>query len=85
MAFRRFDHIDEMLDVARNCSNDLKLAKLRIAVLRWLIAHDGPVTMGEYPGDDGQADGPQEADRGFAALRSPPMRLDRFAPTAASI
>jgi hypothetical protein len=64
MAFRRFDHIDEMLDVTRNASNNLKLAKLRIAVLRWLIAHDGPATMGEYPGDDGQADSPQEADRG---------------------
>src|SRR6516165_2436667 len=32
-AFRRFDHIDEMLDVARNGSNDLKLAKKRIAVV----------------------------------------------------
>jgi hypothetical protein len=64
MAFRRFDHIDEMLNVARNCSNDLKVAKLRIAVLKWLIAHDGPATMGEYPRDDGQADSPQEADRG---------------------
>jgi hypothetical protein len=31
---RRFDHIDEMLDVARNGSNDLKLAKKRIAVAR---------------------------------------------------
>jgi hypothetical protein len=41
MDFRRFDHMDEMLNVARNCSNDLKLAKLRIAVLKWLIAHDG--------------------------------------------
>jgi hypothetical protein len=40
--FRRFDHIDEMLDVARNGSIDPKLAAQRIAVLRWLIAHDGP-------------------------------------------
>jgi hypothetical protein len=47
MAFRRFDHIDEILDVARNGSNDLKLAKQRIAVLQWLIAHDGPTAMEE--------------------------------------
>ena len=32
-AFRRFHHIDEMLDVARNGSNDLKLAKKCIAVV----------------------------------------------------
>ena len=44
-AFRRFDHFDEMLNVARNCSNDLKLAKLRIGVLKWLIAHDGPAAI----------------------------------------
>jgi hypothetical protein len=51
MAFRRFDHIDEILDVARNGSNDLKFAKQRIAVLQWLIAHDGPAAMEEDPGD----------------------------------
>ena len=28
-----------------NCSNDLKLAKLRIGVLKWLIAHDGPAAI----------------------------------------
>jgi hypothetical protein len=46
MAFRRFDHIVEMLDVVRDGSNDLKLAKQRIAVLtgqlRWRKI---PVTM----------------------------------------
>jgi hypothetical protein len=52
MAFRRFDHIDEILNVARNCSIDLKVAKLRIAVLKWLIAHDGPAAMEEDPGDN---------------------------------
>jgi hypothetical protein len=49
MDFRRFDHIDEMLDVARGRGNDvlskdgLARAKQRIAVLQWLIAHDGSV------------------------------------------
>ena len=48
MAFRRFDHMDEMLTVARGGGNDvltkegLARAKQRIAVLQWLIAHDGP-------------------------------------------
>jgi hypothetical protein len=53
MAFRRFDHMDEMLTVARGGGNDvltkeaLARAKQRIAVLQWLIAHDGPTAMEE--------------------------------------
>ena len=52
MEFRPFDHIEEMLDVARDGSNDLKLASERIAGLRWLIAHDGPTAMEEGSGDN---------------------------------
>ena len=66
MAFRRFDHIDEIINVTRAIGDtiEIRAAEAKIASLQWLIAHDGPATMGEYPGDDGQADSPQEADRG---------------------
>jgi hypothetical protein len=66
MAFRRYDHIDEIIKITRaiGTTEDVRSAKAKIASFQWLIAHDGPATMGEYPGDDGQADRPQEADRG---------------------
>jgi len=66
MAFRRFDHIDEIIKITRAIGDGMEIgaAKAKIASFQWLIAHDGPATMGEYPGDDGQADSPQEADRG---------------------
>ena len=65
MAFRRFDHIDEIINVTRAKDTiEITAAEAKIASLQWLIAHDGPAAMGEYPGDDGQADSPQEADRG---------------------
>jgi len=66
MAFRRFDHIDEIINVTRAIGDtiEIRAAEAKIASLQWLIAHDGPAAMGEYPGDDGQADSPQEADRG---------------------
>ena len=65
MAFRRFDYIDEIINVTRAIDTiEIRAAEAKIASLQWLIAHDGPAAMGEYPGDDGQADSPQEADRG---------------------
>ena len=66
MAFRRFDHMDEIINVTRALGDGMEIgvAKAKIASLQWLIAHDGPATMGEYPGDDGQADSPQEPTEG---------------------
>jgi len=66
MAFRRFDHIDEIINVTRAIGDtiEIRAAEAKIASLQWLIAHDGPAAMGEYLGDDGQAGSPQEADRG---------------------
>ena len=55
MAFRRFDHIDEIINVTRAKDTiEITAAEAKIASLQWLIAHDGPAAMGEYPGDDGQ-------------------------------
>jgi hypothetical protein len=66
MAFRRFDHIDEIINFTRAIGDtiEIRAAEAKIASLQWLIAHDGPAAMGEYPSDDGQADSPQEANRG---------------------
>ena len=56
----------EIINVTRAIGDSVTVeaAKAKIASFQWLIAHDGPAMMGEYPGDDGQADSPQEADRG---------------------
>jgi hypothetical protein len=69
MTFRRFDHMDEIIKITRAIGDSVTVeaAKAKIATFQWLIAHDGPATMGEYPGDDGQADSPQEAARGSPA------------------
>ena len=59
-AFRRFDHIDEMLDVARNGSNDLKLAKKRIAVVPFSSRQDSGwrATLGSSAAADRTLSGP---------------------------
>jgi hypothetical protein len=54
MAFRRFDHIDEIINITRAIGDSVTVeaAKAKIASFQWLIAHDGPATMEEDPGDD---------------------------------
>jgi hypothetical protein len=54
MAFRRYDHIDEIITITRaiGTTEDVRSAKAKIASFQWLIAHDGPATMEEDPGDN---------------------------------
>ena len=54
MAFRRFDHMDEIIKITRAIGDSVTVeaAKAKIATFQWLIAHDGPAAMEEDPGDN---------------------------------
>jgi hypothetical protein len=49
MAFRRFDHMDEIIKITRALADGMEIgaAKAKIASFQWLIA-----AMAEYPGDN---------------------------------